>query len=109
MSVSMYAERPVVADPRRLGDEIHPRLLNGDLRPGADLQLGERSVCSRALCQAQHVLPGQKGCSTVRAELNSFHSASFLVAALLATYLLITPQATLSPAPAFSPWVSDLA
>ena len=27
------SERPVVADSRRLGDEIHPWLLNGDLRP----------------------------------------------------------------------------
>jgi len=98
-----------VAVSRRLGDEIHPWLLNGDLRPGADLQFGERSVCSRALCQAQPVLPGQKGYSTVKAKLNSFHSASFLVAALFATYLLITPQAILSPAPAFSPWVSGLA
>jgi hypothetical protein len=33
MSISMYAERLVVAVSRRLGDELHPWLLNGDLRP----------------------------------------------------------------------------
>jgi len=33
MSVSTYAERPVVAVSRRSGDEIHPRPPNGSLRP----------------------------------------------------------------------------
>ncbi len=35
MSVSAYAERPVVAVSRRLGDEIHPWPPSGDLRPTA--------------------------------------------------------------------------
>jgi hypothetical protein len=33
MSISMYAERLVVAGSRRSGDEIHPWPPNGDLRP----------------------------------------------------------------------------
>ncbi|MEE8212413.1 MAG: hypothetical protein V3T85_10875, partial [Acidiferrobacterales bacterium] len=30
------AECPELAEPRRLGDEIHPRPPNGDVRPKAD-------------------------------------------------------------------------
>ncbi len=35
MSISTYAERPVVAGSGRSGDETHPWLPNGDLRPTA--------------------------------------------------------------------------
>ena len=40
MSVSAYAQRPVVADSHRSGDEIHPRPPNGDLRPLEGLRGG---------------------------------------------------------------------
>ena len=43
MSISTYAERPVVADSRRSGDEIHPWPPNGDLRPFADDRPGKTS------------------------------------------------------------------